>query len=75
MSYEVEVKRLMYPWRHIKRQSTYRIIGEGLAQCSIGPIQDNDAVIIYQNKEGDYFIRKPSEFYDKNRFEDLNGST
>ena len=54
--------------RHIKRGSTYDILGEGIIQTR-DPLIDMDAVVIYRcRKTGKLWARQSAEFYD-GRFE------
>ncbi|WP_454919265.1 hypothetical protein [Xanthobacter sediminis] len=60
--------------RHVKRGSTYRVIGEAEAQVSVGrkiigagvvrPIEDGDRLTVYQAKDGKMWVRFSDEFQD-----------
>lgn len=54
-------------YRHIKRNSRYKIIGEALVQTDI-PLIDMDKVIVYQGEDGKIWVRSNKEFFD-GRFE------
>lgn len=50
--------------KHLKRGSTYQVLGEGKVQTET-PLTDNDPVIIYQaESDGALWVRPPSEFHD-----------
>lgn len=57
-------------YRHLKRGSTYSVLGQGIAQCDT-PIQDNDALILYRDGQGRFFARHVDEFHD-GRFEKVS---
>lgn len=51
-------------WKHVKRGSFYRVLGQGNAQVS-SHIKDMEPVIIYQAEEGgSLWVRPATEFYD-----------
>ncbi|AXQ68842.1 hypothetical protein HOU00_gp283 [Caulobacter phage CcrPW] len=57
-------------YRHLKKDSTYNVLGQGIAQCAT-PIQDNDALVIYRDGQGRFFARHVDEFHD-GRFEKVS---
>ena len=57
-------------YRHLKRGSTYSVLGQGIAQCAT-PIQDNDALTLYRDDQGRFFARHVDEFHD-GRFEKVS---
>ena len=57
-------------YRHLKRGSTYTVLGDGEAQVSGEPIVDGDIVRIYVAEDGKFNVRKSSEFLD-GRFEEI----
>ncbi|AFU88166.1 hypothetical protein CcrColossus_gp296 [Caulobacter phage CcrColossus] len=57
-------------YRHLKRGSTYNVLGQGIAQCET-PIQDNDALVFYRDGQGRFFARHVDEFHD-GRFEKVS---
>lgn len=59
-------------WRHVERGSEYEEVGRGLAQCSTGPINEGDVVVIYQSTTSDQgpWVRREVEFED-GRFEEI----
>lgn len=57
-------------YRHLKRGSTYTVLGDGTAQVAGEPIVDGDIVRIYVDKDGEFHVRKSSEFLD-GRFEEI----
>lgn len=59
-------------YKHCKTGGRYWLVGEATVQCSTGPLQDNEKLLIYEGRYGDFYIRRPSEFFD-GRFEPLNG--
>ncbi len=57
--------------RHVKRGSTYQVIGLGEVQCPDDfPLTDYEVVVIYQGSDGCHWVRRKSEFND-GRFEAL----
>lgn len=53
---------------HIKRGSTYRMVGRGRIQTG-RPLEDYDEVTIYESEEtGDLWVRPNDEFDDPTRF-------
>lgn len=58
--------------RHKKRGSEYRKIGTARVQTDT-PLNDYDSVVVYQHKDGEYWVRPVSEFED-GRFEALSPS-
>lgn len=67
---------LIAPWkkitrsryRHVRRGSTYILVGSGLAQCA-EPIADGEFLAIYRCEEtGNWWVRPMDEFED-GRFE------
>jgi hypothetical protein len=57
--------------RHIKRGSTYRVLGKGKIQVSGNPLVDYAEVVVYASDEtGDIWIRPIDEFED-GRFEKI----
>jgi hypothetical protein len=59
--------------RHIKRQSTYSILGEAEVQSS-RPIHEGDSVVVYQaDTDGSLWVRPPVEFND-GRFEPVEST-
>jgi hypothetical protein len=52
-------------WRHRKRGSDYNVLTEtAQAQCSTGPINDDDQCTVYQGDDGSWWVRKTTEFQD-----------
>lgn len=61
----------MDKYRHIKRGTTYRIIGTGTLQASTEPVKEGDVMTVYQSlHDGSIWIRKTTEFMD-GRFEQI----
>jgi hypothetical protein len=59
-------------WRHKKRGSAYNVLtATAAAQCSTGPINEGDHVTVYQADDGNWYVRKTSEFQD-GRFERID---
>lgn len=59
----------MTRWRHRKRGTSYDVLTSvAEAQCATGPINDGDHVTLYQGGDGNWWVRKTSEFQD-GRFE------
>lgn len=58
-------------FRHIKRGSTYRVLGEAEAQVAhdFRPLRDGDKLTVYQAEDGRLWARFVDEFHD-GRFED-----
>jgi uncharacterized protein with von Willebrand factor type A (vWA) domain len=56
--------------RHKKRHSEYTVALIGAAQCSTGPIQENDTVVAYTDELGRTWFRKLTEMVD-GRFEEI----
>ncbi|WP_354453582.1 DUF1653 domain-containing protein [Methylobacterium sp. 1030] len=54
-------------YRHRKRGSTYRIVGEANLQTS-APVGDNERLVVYQGDDGRIWVRPANEFFD-GRFE------
>lgn len=55
-------------WRHKKRGTTYRIVGESSVQAD-EPIREGDAVIVYRaDSDGSLWVRRKDKFFD-GRFE------
>jgi len=64
--------RLITKWRHRKRGTEYIVLtATAGAQCATGPINEGDHVTIYQGRDGDWWVRKTSEFQD-GRFERID---
>jgi len=62
-------------WRHKQRGGEYAVLtSTAEAQCSLGPINEGDHVTIYQGKDGNWWVRKTSEFQD-GRFERIDVGT
>jgi hypothetical protein len=57
--------------RHIKRGSTYRVIGRGKVQTDQMLFDDEDVVIYRGEADGKFWVREPREFDDPARFEVL----
>lgn len=70
-TYLAAAPRVLGFFRHVKRQTHYAVTADALAQCSTGPINEGDRVVVYQNEKGDAFVRRHEEFYD-GRFETLD---
>lgn len=69
--------RLAATHKHIRRGSSYRIVGAARLQTEAkfvhgwhGPL-DNDMLILYVSDNGDYSVRAPQEFHD-GRFETVS---
>lgn len=62
------------PWcpthRHLKRGSTYRVIGTAMLQASTGPVGEAAALVIYKDEKGRLWARAETEF-DDGRFEPI----
>lgn len=51
-------------YRHLKRGSTYSLVGDGRVQTEV-PLRDMDEVVIYRSEEdGTLWVRPPTEFHD-----------
>lgn len=60
--------------RHIKRGSTYTVIGQGYVQTGRG-LHDYDDVVIYKSEEdGSLWVRPVDEFNDPERFQKIGGT-
>ncbi len=55
-------------YRHLKRDSTYVILGRARAQCSTRPIKDGEMLVLYSAVDGTMSVRPEDEFLD-GRFE------
>lgn len=70
-SYEVVIRPIEGPRervRHIKRGSTYQVVGRGKLQTD-APLSDLAELVIYQSEaDGTFWVRPVGEFYD-GRFE------
>ena len=56
--------------RHLKRGTTYRVLGEARAQCSTRPIVDGEMLVLYRGEDGVASVRVRDEFED-GRFEEI----
>lgn len=67
-----EARRSAGPrYRHKKRGTTYRVIGEANSQVVGEPIGEGDLVVVYRaDSDGTLWVRRKDEFYD-GRFEAL----
>jgi hypothetical protein len=50
--------------RHLKRGTEYQVIGQGMVQVGEGGLIDGEAVVIYRDETGRWWVRPPSEFDD-----------
>ena len=58
-------------YRHIKRQTLYRVLDFGRIQIST-ELKDGDPVVIYQSiEDGAVWVRSEQEMEDPNRFEKI----
>lgn len=57
-------------YRHLKRGTSYRVVGEALLQISTEQLKDGDSVTVYQGEDGKLFVRGTDEFHD-GRFEEV----
>jgi hypothetical protein len=58
--------------RHIKRGTTYRVIGNGSLQTN-SALYDGQALVIYEGESGELWARPGAEFHD-GRFEKIEGT-
>lgn len=56
-------------YRHKKRGTIYTVVGMATVQCEPSDdIADGEAMILYQDANGQYWVRRYEEFHD-GRFE------
>ena len=59
-------------WRHRRRETCYDVLTSvAQAQCSTGPIAENDYVTVYKADDATWWVRKTDEFRD-GRFERID---
>lgn len=59
-------------WRHIKRQTTYRVLFEAAKMSSTNDALDDMTLVVYQGEaDGLVWVRPAREFFD-GRFEALS---
>lgn len=56
-------------YRHKKRGTTYRVIGEARVQCDMA-LKDMAHVVVYEGEDGAKWVRPTAEF-DDGRFEEI----
>lgn len=50
--------------RHVRRGTSYDVVGGAIAQASTGPIQDGAEVVVYRGEDGRMWVRERREFED-----------
>jgi hypothetical protein len=50
--------------RHVKRGTTYEIVGNAILQCSANSILDEQPLVVYRGEDGQLWVRGVTEFND-----------
>lgn len=50
-------------WQHVKRGTTYDVIGNAEVQAT-SPVREGDVVVVYRGKDGKFWARPEPEFVD-----------